>query len=435
MLKIKKLLFSLLFVGANFFVVNAQTEGSVFNPYSQYGLGELATIGTVESKGMGGATIASRERYTMNLSNPASYTSTMRQNVLFSVSGEGINNYLTDGDISNSRNYFNLSHLALQLRLSDKFGFGLTLANFSNMGYELTDTELNEDIVTNIGRISYDYVGSGGVSQFKTGIGYNPFKNFNIGINYVYYVGTLSEYMSATTYSYVDLSNFKTLTVAKTRNFNHSTFELGAQYTIDLPELTYLTFGAVYQPKMKSEMDYLYYAYTSYSGSLVGDEDILIYDDEDEDIYFPTMLSLGVNYRTSKLVLALDYIYQGWSKSFPNNTEEGYTYRDANKINAGVQYTPNRFDIRNNFKRWSYRAGFSYSSSYIVKDGVNTDEFALSFGCGIPLERNWFSQFSLAATVGQNGAIGDGQLRNNFVKLNLGVTFAANNWFIKFKYD
>lgn len=435
MLKIKKLLFTLMFVGANFFAANAQTEGSVFNPYSQYGLGELATIGSASSIGMGGAAIASRERYSMNLLNPASYTSTARQNVLFSVSGQGTNNYLSDGENVNSHNHFNLGHIAMQLRLSDKFGFGFVLANYSNMGYELTDTELNEDIVTDVGKVAYSYVGTGGVSQFKTGIGYNPFKGFNVGINYVYYVGTMSESMAAVTYSYVDLSNFKTLYVSKTRTFNHSSFEIGAQYTYDLSELRYLTIGAVYQPKLKSEMDYVYYAYTAYSGGSSGDDDVLIDIDEDEEIYFPENISIGVNYRTSKLVLGLDYIYQGWSQSFPNNSESGYTYKDVNKVNAGVQYTPNRFDIRNSFNRWSYRAGFSYGSSYIVKDGVETNDMSLTLGCGIPLERNWFSQFNFSTELGQNGTIGDNQLRNRYIKLNLGVTFAANNWFVKFKYD
>ena len=35
-------------------------------------------------------------------------------------------------------------------------------------------------------------------------------------------------------------------------------------------------------------------------------------------------------------------------------------YTNTSTFKVGVEYTPNRYDIRHFLKRWSYRAGFRY---------------------------------------------------------------------------
>ncbi len=434
MRKIKVLLTAILLIALTAVSVNAQTEGSVFNPYSQYGFGNLSTLGTASSKGMGGVGIATRERFEMSLSNPASYNSSDRQNVIFSASGTGINNYLKSDEISNSRNYFNLGHLSAQLRLSKTFGFGIVLAPFSDMGYEMSRTLTQNDVVTNIGNVRYDFLGSGGIAQVKAGFAATIFKNFNLGINYVYYVGSFDQSFNTVYTPYIDAVNYKNTYGYSTQKVNQSSVELGFQYRIKLGDFKWLNLGGIYQPEIKSAMDRTSILATGYSTSALTESDILEELDYEENFYMPTKIGFGINFVTNKISASIDYSLQQWSKAFPNNSIANISYQDRNEIRVGAQYIPNRFDIRSFLKRWSYRAGFTYADSYVVVDGNKTSEISGTLGLGIPIEKDWFSQLAVAVEVGQSGTLNNNLVRNTFVKLNIGITFATRRWFVRYKY-
>lgn len=433
MIKIKVFLLAVA-ITVTTITAHAQTEGAVFSLYSQYGLGELSTVGTAAAKGMGGIGIASRDRYSINMSNPAAYTIVDRQNALLSIGGEGMNNYLKTSKGSNSKNSFNLGHIGLQMRLSNKFGFGFSLAPYSDMGYELYITEKNDDIATNIGNIKYNYVGSGGIAQFKGGIAYNPFKNFNIGVNYIYYLGSFDQNVTSSTTQYVESNIYKNIYNYKNSKINQSSFEVGAQYLLPLKDTRALIFGATFQPKIKSKLKRDLFIANGYTESQITPNDVVTDITYNENYYFPLRIAAGASYYTTKLHLELNYSYQDWSSSFPENNINGLSYSSRNEIRAGVQYTPNRMDIRSFLKRCSYRAGVVYGTSYIVKDGYHSNDFSGTIGFGIPVERDWFSQLNIAFEYGTSGALKDGQVRNNFLKLNVGFSFAARNWFVRFKY-
>lgn len=435
MIKIKVLFVTLFLVFISGITVNAQTEGSVFNPYTQFGLGDVSRLGTAATRGMGGAGLASREMYSMNLLNPASYTAMNRQNAIFSVGGEGTNNYLSSDGYTNSRNYFNLNHLGFQIRLSNKFGFGFIMAPYSSMGYEISRTDQREEILTSIGNVRYDYVGTGGVSLIKGGLAYSIAKNLNIGVNLIHYVGTLQNDMGTSISSSINLDTYRNLYSFNEKQINLSSFEVGVQYTYKLSELESINFGAVFQPQVLSSMSVWQYTIAGTNVSDTDPSDVIVDEEYDEEFYMPTKIAAGVNYTSPKFVLALDYTYTGWGSAFPNNAIETVDYIDSHEINAGVQYTPNRFDIRSPLKRWSYRAGLSFSNSYIVVNDVKTNNYSLSVGAGIPIEADWFSQLNVSFEGGREGSGASGQLRNNYLKLNLGVVFAARRWFVKFKFD
>ena len=52
---------------------------NTYSPYSMYGLGELATPGTVATRSMGGVGVAMWSSNIVNLLNPAGYAATPRQ--------------------------------------------------------------------------------------------------------------------------------------------------------------------------------------------------------------------------------------------------------------------------------------------------------------------------------------------------------------------
>ena len=301
-MKVNKHLFLAMLLATISFSASAQNEGAIFSLYSQYGIGNLSALGTAASKGMGGIGIASRDMLTLNPLNPASYTTSSRQSVLFSISGEGMNSYLktANGD-SNGKNYFNLGHIGLQFRLSNKFGFGLIVAPYSNMGYELNITEKNPDIIANIGNIRYDHSGYGGVAQFKTGFAYNPFKNLNIGVNYIYYLGNFTQNMNTTISSYVSNDVYKSLSESNKSKVNQSSFEVGAQYSVYLKENKTIILGATFQPRLVSEFKKVDNV-TSMSG-VNSSTDLISSDVYGEEFYFPMTVAFGVSYNTPKLLV------------------------------------------------------------------------------------------------------------------------------------
>ena len=432
-MKVNKHLFLAMLLATISFSASAQNEGAIFSLYSQYGIGNLSALGTAASKGMGGIGIASRDMLTLNPLNPASYTTSSRQSVLFSISGEGMNSYLktANGD-SNGKNYFNLGHIGLQFRLSNKFGFGLIVAPYSNMGYELNITEKNPDIIANIGNIRYDHSGYGGVAQFKTGFAYNPFKNLNIGVNYIYYLGNFTQNMNTTISSYVSNDVYKSLSESNKSKVNQSSFEVGAQYSVYLKENKTIILGATFQPRLVSEFKKVDNV-TSMSG-VNSSTDLISSDVYGEEFYFPMTVAFGVSYNTPKLLAELNYNYQDWDDSFPSNNIQGINYTSKQEIRGGLQYTPSRFNIRSQLKRWTYRLGFMYGNSYVMKNDLSSPEYSGSIGLGIPMERNWLSLLNAAVEVGQSGSLNAGQVKTTFVKLNIGFSFSVNNWFIRHKY-
>lgn len=435
MIKIKVFLLAVMLTATSV-IANAQSEGGVFNPYSQYGLGELSSLGTAATKGMGGIGVATRDRYSINMLNPAAYTTVERQNAVFSMGGEGVNNYLKSSNGSNSKNYFNLGHIGLQLRIAKRFGFGMSVAPYSDMGYELSITDKNPEIITNIGNVKYNYVGSGGVAQFKGGIAYNPFGQFNIGINYIYYLGSFKQEMSSVTTAYINSGNiYKEIYDTRTSKINQSSFELGAQYILPLKNSAKaVVLGATFQPRMSSNLKKDMFRGTGVSQDAILPNDIETDSEYNEKYYFPLKFAFGASYNSQKLHVEANYTYQDWSSSFPSNNVTGLTYDSRHEVRAGIQYTPNRFDIRSHLKRWSYRAGVTYGTSYIVKNGVKTNDYSGTIGLGIPIEREWFSLLNVAAEFGTSGTLKHNQVRNNFIKLNISFSFAARGWFMRYKY-
>ena len=60
-------------------------------------------------------------------------------------------------------------------------------------------------------------------------------------------------------------------------------------------------------------------------------------------------------------------------------------YRNTNTVKLGVEYTPNKADVRSALKRWSYRAGVRYGTYNQTFGGVDVNEYAVTLGVGIPL--------------------------------------------------
>lgn len=429
----------------------AQTSSiNAFSPYSMYGVGELQTPGTVPTRSMGGAGVAMRSTDVINLLNPASYSVALRRSVLFDFGVEGANFYNSQNrdaqTLRTSYNTFNFRDIALQIPIAKGLGLGFSLTPYSSVGYRMKQVVDDDEIWGNIGQVKYLYEGSGDVTEVKLGMGWELFKNFSVGVAAQYYWGELDRSFTmsvanavvgdGTYYSSVGSSNYS---ISRIKG------QLGMQWSPIVTDKRFLTLGATYD--IGGDLD------PRYRHTVTGDDilsTVVKGDTTHLAIVLPNQVSIGAYYMTNKITLALDYVYQNWGSK--NNSNEaqlstsGLTvaYRNTNTVKFGVEWIPNRFDVRHFMKRISYRAGVRYGGYQQSFGGKNINQYAITAGVGIPVKLFGHSKIDVGVEYGSRGTRSPvsvnskdiGLVKQNYFKFAVGVSlFGDDYWFVRPKYD
>lgn len=451
-MQVKKTLIRLVVAAAALFpvAVSAQTSSiNAFSPYTMYGIGELNTPGTLPMRSMGGIGIAMRNSGVVNLLNPAAYSSMPQKSFLFNFGLEGQNYYnsqtVEDATKRSAYNTFNFHDIAIQLPITKKIGLGFSLTPYSSVGYRTEfdhPYEGNDPVWGNVGRIRYQYEGEGDVTEVKLGFGWEIFKNFSIGIAAQYYWGDIDRNFAMTPQPITGEGTFNS-TVGKD-NYSISSFkgQIGVQWNAVVNRKRALTFGATYDfgGDLNPEVTKKIYVGDLYNTVVKGDTTHMA-------LVLPHQLGLGAYYQTAKWAVGVDYVYQNWGGR--NNSTE-YTgsgmevaYTNTNTIKMGVEFTPNRNDIRHLLSRWSYRAGFRYGNYNQTFGGQTLNQYAVTLGIGIPVKFRAISAIDIGFEYGRRGYnIADrlGLVRQQYFKFAIGFTLfagAENNeyWFLRPKYD
>lgn len=405
--------------------------GNIASPYSIYGIGDLRTTGTAISRSMGSGGYAMRDPSSFNMLNPASYSIAPRQTFLFSGGLEGVNSYLSTNNATTSQNAANLGYVSVRFPVANGLGFGFSMSPYSSVGYSIRKTDQRDDVVENIGGINYEYTGKGDIAQYKMGFGWQAFKGFSLGANFIYYHGALNHNVEVVTNSYVSNVAYATIFKDKTIRVNNMGFELGLQYHLQFSENAGIIFAGVYQPKIDGNVDIDFLTTSQNSVKL----DTLYNNTISNSFSIPQKIAVGVSYVSNKMKISLDYTNEDFKNSFYNQMlDENVEYKAKNTFILGFEYVPDVYDIRKYQSRMSYRFGLRYSDSYYDYKGNRMDEFAISAGIGFPFNYAIFSsvnagvEYALRGTK-QNEMI-QTQFLNFFVDFNL---FAHTQWFVRFK--
>jgi hypothetical protein len=412
----------------------SQTGNSLntFSPYTFYGIGDIHQVGTTSVRSMGGAGIASWSPFEVNLRNPAAYGNARPQSAVLTFGLSGISNYLKTDRTKTAKNTFSFNDLALMLPLARNVGFSFSVSPYSSVGYSTSYEETNPDILNEVGHVLYNFNGEGNISLAKAGIGARLFKNFSVGADFTAYLGTITrsattQISSATTDSYQNVMQIVSEQVADV------SFDAGIQYDVIRNTRRILTFGATYQPKVSlnnKKIEQIQLA----SG------DSIYYNTYRNRITLPQRIGAGLFYQTPKFGVGFDYSRQDWSGAFALDPENGITLKATQDLNFGIRYTPDATDPRRMLRRWTYRAGVRYSDMYMKVDGRNISDKAISFGLGIPMRTDSPSQLHLGVEFGQRGKTGTTPhgkplVKENYIRVSLGINLFDNNWFMKYKYD
>lgn len=429
---------------------------NAFSPYTMYGIGELNTQGTLAMRSMGGAGVALRYSGTVNLLNPASFSIAPRKTFLFDFGVEGQNYYnaqtVEGANKKTAYNTFNFHDVAFQFPLAKGLGLGFSLTPYSSAGYRIKGEHTydpNDPVWGNVGRVQYTYEGEGDITEVKLGIGWEIFKNFSLGAALQYYWGDIDRTYIMTPTPVTGEGTFSPIVGIDNYSVSRFKGQVGVQWNAIANQRRLLTIGATYDiggdlnPRVSKRVYIGDYNATTVKG-----------DTTHLSLVLPRQVSAGVFYRTPKIALGLDYVFQNWG-SRNKNTEltgisgpdkKAYTvaYTDTHSIRFGVEYTPDRYNIRRFLSRWSYRAGFRYGDYNQTFDGHRLTQYAATLGIGIPVRIFAISSIDVGFEYGRRGynvAERVGLVRQQYFKFALGFTLFASGrenheyWFQRPKYD
>ncbi|MFI3328566.1 MAG: hypothetical protein SNH79_04220 [Rikenellaceae bacterium] len=432
-------------------VVAQSHTTNTFSIYSMYGLGDIQSQSTLQTRSMGGAGVAMRSRGAINLLNPASYSMTLQNSVMFDLGVQGTSSFnaqSVDGAVvkSNSTS-INFSEFAFQMPITKGLGFAVSVSPFSSVGYRQERSE----IIDGYGYVQYVNEGYGDISEVKAGLGWEPFKNFSLGVALQYYWGDIDRAFYGSLYSLtagndvISPAGLDNVSISKVKG------QVGLQYVVMSSNRRALTIGATY--------DFggdLTPRYSRYIGSMSSDgndvgtngnvENAYIQSDTTTmSIVLPNKGAAGVNFVTEKIMLSLDYSYQSWGRNNVDFLEISSTgvevkYNNVGTVSVGAEYTPRRSDVRNYFNRVSYRAGARYGGYQYSIGGKSLNQYVVTVGAGLPINMAGISKVNVGLEWGGVGSVNYaaqtttgqsvGLVRQNYLKFSLGFTlFGDDYWF------
>lgn len=412
---------------------------NTFSPYTFNGLGDFTTPGATYMRSMGGVGVGFRSAMLVNPLNPAGLSATGRNTFIFNLGFENQNFYSRTAESKTSFNTFNIRDVIVQFPVYKKMGISVGVTPLTNVGYRVEMIETDPNIIANLGQVRYLYAGEGGIAQFKLGYGLEISKGFSLGAELIYYRGSIDRSYGTEIFPVIAGGNFGDVTGIQRERYSRLGTSVGIQYNIIDKDHRLLTFGATFQPKTNLRPDYEHLVVSS---SLFGDT--IVNNSGSKDFHLPMMFTTGLFYQTTKVGVGMDYTFQNWTGINTDQQRDGVVFKNNHFVKAGVQYTPNRYDVRSYMKRWTYRAGMRYNNYYMVVNDNTIHDYAVTLGVGIPIRAQGLSCVNVGAEFGTRGStrtgVFDGRqfqmVKENYFKVSIGLSlFGEDYWFVRHKYN
>lgn len=421
---VRRALVILLISGVVVSVLPAQELTS--SPYSRFGIGDLMTKNYGRANAMGGLGIGLSERNNINLLNPAGIGVMDTTQFIFEVAGSNRLTRFATTDLSKTTNDLNFNYLGMGFSINKWWKGSVGIMPYSGVGYSMADEIADPDI----GTVSTEFTGEGGISRFFIQQAFHPIKYLSFGFTGSYLFGPLSH--TKTLLFPADSTFFSTRSVSSAIVGDlHLTY--GAQVHVPFKDQYFLNIGGVFenQTDLKTESRQLVYV----SGQSI--VDTLYYNtNENNSIRLPMGYGGGLSFgKENSFVIGADYRMQNWA----NARFLGYTDSLANsqEIIVGMEYVPDALSPNFYYKRMQYRAGFRYSKSYIQLRNTQLNEFGITFGVGMPMRADRGTRpgmLNISAEIGKRGTVDNNLISEVYGMLTVQLSL-RDFWFFKIKYD
>lgn len=400
----------------------------ISSPYSRYGIGDLQNNKYLRNISMGGISYGFRNSNGVNYINPASYTAFDTNSFVFET---GVNSQffqLYTTDFSQFSNYTSLAYLVFGFPVTKWWGASMGLLPFSSVGYKISNFVTQPDL----GRLNYQYEGTGGLNQFYIGNAFR-IKNVSLGFNAAYIFGSLGrqtivDSLGSTTYLDMQLNN-STLVRDILLTF-------GLQYQTKLSKDMTLCIGGIYNftSKLKAEEDSLAFTYKSNSdGTIHNVKDTIVNSNNTKGkLVLPQNIGAGITIgKSGSWLVGVDYQMQRW-KDYSLLGEKD-SLKNSWMLSVGAEITPKNTAVSGYWRRIHYRIGARYNQTYLQLRNTQLSEYAVSAGLGLPLKR-LRTTLNLGFEAGQRGTTENNLIKEQFCRVILSLSL-YENWFIKHRFD
>ena len=421
--------------------VQVSAQSGTNSPYSQYGLGALASQATGFNRGMNGLAYGFHEHNQVNYMNPASYASVDSLSFIFDAGVSlQLTNFDENGNKVNAHNA-DIEYVAASFRAFKHVGVSFGILPYSNVGYNFSNTQnVNAFPSTSSPNATYSniYSGNGGLHMVYLGAGWEPFKGIAFGANISYLWGTLNR---SSTNTYSD-SYVNTLSKNYTAQVKSYKVDLGAQFTCPINKKNELTLGLAYSLGHNLGAEPECNIISTNSQTSVSDTTRYVVSKAFE---IPQTFGVGLMWNhNNRLKFGVDYQMQKWVKiQYPQlitiNGKTSYSlvdgqFTDRHKLTVGGDYCKGE-RYRGFFSRMHYRGGVSYATPYLRINGQEGPrELSASFGVGIPIINGYNNRSMLNVSAEWVNQKAVGLIKENTFRINVGLTF-NERWFAKFKVE
>lgn len=407
-----------------------------YSPYSIFGIGNISKEGTAYNKSMGGVGIANRNKRFINYLNPAAVTSRDSLSFMADFGLSESNTVYSQGDIRSAKNTFNIYNFVMSFPIYRSSAFMVGITPYSDVGYDFSSIETDQDIIGQTGNITYDSYGTGSVYQLFAGAGATFWKRLSLGAEVIFLFGNLDK---VTNMNYSN-SSYRSLNSGNELTIRGVTGKFGLQYEQKLGGNISMCIGATYRMGSKVRgyaTDYRYANQSSVSDTLRFSIDTL----KNSGVSFGDELGIGVSIKGGDRWCAeFNYLRSDWRKTgmdtatgFASVGDAAFSTTVSNSFRAGFEIVPNRNDIRYYLRRCAYRAGVYYDQAYYKLDGNNVNSMGITLGITLPVFR-WYNGISLGVDLGQRASKRNNMIRERYATFTVGFNI-HDIWFQKPRYN
>ncbi|MCX6159363.1 MAG: hypothetical protein WCK13_01060 [Ignavibacteriota bacterium] len=415
--KIFLILVSVLFV-SNFSF--AQDEFNVGSLYSAFGIGDMRYSASIRTDMMGIQGIGLYGNY-INTLNPAS--NTYLRSTLVSLGLRGVLLNTSNSAVSAKYSDFNVTGFNLGVPVwQDK---GLVI-QFGFNPYSVMQYKIIGNVTQNGTTFSETFAGLGGLTRLNFGVSGRPLRFISLGAEYNYAFGNIKNL------TYFNFNSpFIYNTFIKSENGLRGNYFKGGAV---------LEFGSLFpRSKLFENFNVGFYYQNKFSMSSKVDEIHLTslgYLDttrtSSSDVSVPESYGFGFSKQIGRqLIVSSDIMFQKYG-GFTSKSLLPANYQDNFRYGIGLEILPKIGSDKSFFEGITYRMGFSYDNSTFKINDEYVNNYAANFGFGIPI--NSENAVDLGVTVGTRGSTGNGLVKDNYLKFNVGFNF-GEFWFLRPRED
>ncbi|MDP2089167.1 MAG: hypothetical protein Q8J84_07160 [Flavobacteriaceae bacterium] len=413
--------------------ISGFAQKSTNSPYSFFGIGENSQQNSVEEISSGGLGISTSDGFHISFANPANLANLK----VTTYTLAGASNYLTvkDGIKTEKGLTSTASYFALGFPISNKMGFSFGLMPKSSVGYELfiENKDVNDEITD-----ATLLKGNGGTNRVFTAVGYQIYKDFNVGLEAEYVFGNIENQT---------IKQIKDVQLAtkylNTNNLNGFGLKLGANYKKKIYKEINLYTGLTVSLENDLNTDRKEYIYSlTYNNGNEIPRDTAYFQETKSSLVKPVKTAIGFGVgKSDKWFAGLEYSFQDalqFNTGVLSTTKA--KYEKSSKLSVGGYYTPNYNSISSYWERVTYRAGMKFEQTgLMINSTANSnqytgiDDFGITFGAGLPIG-NQLSNINLGFEVGKRGKTALGLIQENY--FNIKISLSLNDkWFNKTKIN